>query len=79
MHFQFRPSAPVGFAHCSECLFCISEIGVRYDYVEAREKINLPIYRELVRDHKLFAKLLTMLQKGTNLLIIEVDGPHGAR
>lgn len=44
--------------------------------IEARKEIYLPIYKELVKKQPKFEKLVKLLKKGTNLLIIEVDGPH---
>lgn len=44
-------------------------------YIEARKKIYLPLYSKLVRKEKIFDKLKEKLENGTNLLIVEVDGP----
>lgn len=46
------------------------------DYVDSRKNIYLPIYSELVRKQSQYGELLRMLRSGTNLLILEVDGPH---
>lgn len=45
-------------------------------YVEARKQIYLPVYKRLVRQQPKYKKLLDMLRRGKNLLIVEVDGPH---
>jgi hypothetical protein len=45
-------------------------------YIEARKQIYLKTYVELVRKIPEFFKLREMVRKGTNILIIEVDGPH---
>lgn len=77
---------PVGFKHRGECIFCLWPTGVVFEngdieyeelnYVQAREKIYTPVYTELVKKEPKFDKLKDMLEKGINLLIIEVDGPH---
>ncbi len=45
-------------------------------YIEARKEIYLPIYVELARKQPKFEKLRKMLEKGQNLMIVEIDGPH---
>jgi len=68
---------PVGRAHRKNCLYSLKEKGgKRLSYVEARKEIYLPVYCDLVRKEPQFAGLQARLQKGENLLIIEVDGPH---
>jgi len=47
----------------------------KLDYIESREKIYLPLYTRLVKTQPKFNQLKEMLNKGTNLLIVEVDGP----
>jgi hypothetical protein len=47
---------------------------VLHDYVHARKQY-FAMYRQLVRAHPVFVALKKRLQKGENLLIIEVDGP----
>lgn len=70
---------PVGFKNRHKC---ICSLGERedgdfdmLDYIEARKRIYLPVYTELVKNEKKFHKLKRML-KTHNLLIVEVDGPH---
>lgn len=46
------------------------------EYVQARKAIYLPVYCEMVKKETQFKELQEKLQKGENLLIIEVDGPH---
>jgi len=57
---------------------CENEIidANKLNYVDARKQIYLPTYCALVKKEKKFDKLLGMLNKGENLLIIETDGPH---
>ncbi len=50
--------------------------GKPLDYIESRKLIYVPLYTDMVSKQPLFASLKNMLQNGTNLLIIEVDGPH---
>lgn len=49
----------------------------KLDYIQARKKIYVKEYIELVKNKKKFKELQNRLKKGENLLIIEVDGPHG--
>lgn len=72
---------PATFEHKSKCKFALvennGEIGEnKLNYIEARKAIYLPLYCEMVKQEKLFHDLKQRLQKGENLLIIEVDGPH---
>lgn len=67
---------PVGFDYRKECKFFISDDDEKLDYVEARKKIYLKTYIELVSEEPLFLDLKNKLKKGINLLIAEVDGPH---
>ena len=46
------------------------------NYLEPREQIYVPIYKNLVRPQKQFIELRCRLREGENLLIFEVDGPH---
>lgn len=80
---------PVGFDGRSKCIGSIqsSEYNKcvndeKYSpklltYIEARKEIYLKMYIKLVKKESDFKKLLKMLKEGKNLLIIEVDGPHG--
>lgn len=74
---------PVGYRHRHACLYSLDNkpdgsihLDNHLDYVEARKKIYVKEYCRLVRNQPLFQKLQTKLANGTNLLIIEVDGPH---
>lgn len=69
---------PVGFEHRHKCLYAISEDNPdeKLDYIQAREKIYVPLYIKCVQDLPQFIELKRRLQQGENLLIIEVDGPH---
>lgn len=44
--------------------------------MQARKEIYIPLYTDAVRSTEKFAKLKARLEKGENLLIIEVDGPQ---
>jgi hypothetical protein len=71
---------PVGYdpkARAS-CLFALEhdQNSERLDYVAARKKIYFKVYKELVVKAPQFTELFQRLQRGENLLIIEVDGPH---
>jgi hypothetical protein len=44
-------------------------------YVEARKKIYFPIYKNLIRKSKIYKEILEMVEKGQNILLIDVDGP----
>ncbi|MBL4898408.1 MAG: hypothetical protein JKX76_02045 [Colwellia sp.] len=69
---------PVGRAHRNKCLYSFKsrDDPTPLDYIQARKEIYLPGYQELVVQEPKYTKLQTMLAKGQNLLIIEVDGPH---
>jgi len=68
---------PVGFAHRHKCLFAIgSDPNERLGYIESRKSIYVPLYDSLVRPTPTFDQLKARHQRGENLLIIEVDGPH---
>ena len=69
-----------------ECMGAFKDVDGEIDlsrllsYIEARKEIYLPLYVSLVTDpnnkaYERFYKLATMLRKGTNLLILEIDGP----
>lgn len=66
---------PVGYQHRGEVIYSIWG-DERLSYVEARKKIYLPIYCRSVRKTKTFYCLRKKLDRGENLLILEVDGPH---
>ena len=68
---------PVGMKNRHTCLYALKEKGGKpLSYIEARKEIYLPIYIELVKKQKQFIELKARLEKGENLLVIEVDGPH---
>lgn len=81
---------PVGMRWRSKCIGALSEeelqqynSGNRPDgvnllgYTESRKQIYVPLYQRLVLEDKsgLFQKLVNISRR-TNVLIIEVDGPH---
>lgn len=86
MKCQYAVRYPVGMKARSECLYCLWPTGnfdldggdeyEELDYVEARKKIYVNVYTDLVKEQPKFDKLKKMLKNGDNLLIIEVDGPH---
>lgn len=73
---------PVGFDKRHSCVFSMGEkpdgsIDFKpLSYIEARKKIYVPVYVEAAKRCPTFAKLKARVEKGENLLIIEVDGPH---
>lgn len=70
---------PVGFKYRGNCKYAIpqSDLNLKLNYIEARLKIYVPVYCELVKkEANLFVDLQSRLKDGENLLIIEVDGPH---
>jgi hypothetical protein len=70
---------PVGYKYRHECLFAIAEGDEKHerlDYIQARKKIYVPEYARLVKQHVMFKGLKKRLEKGENILIIDVDGPH---
>lgn len=72
---------PVGFEHRHKCLYSLwfdPSCGYykKYNYIEARKNIYLPLYLQSVTTHPKFKELKQRLNQGQNLLILEVDGPH---
>lgn len=75
---------PVGIAARHSCLYSLHpDINknnytpdAQLNYIDARKKIYLPIYTDLVKRCPQFRKLKHKLNQGENLLILEVDGPH---
>jgi hypothetical protein len=69
---------PVGYEHRKKCKYCLSDddMTTKLDYIDSRINIYVPLYIKLVKKQPLFNILLDKLEKGTNILIIEVDGPH---
>lgn len=88
MNAKYPIRYPVGRVHRSKCLFALKEVNEddcktpicdlpKLDYVQARKEIYFPTYAKLVKKQSQFHKLKKMLSEGKNLLIIEVDAPHG--
>ena len=83
MNCKYPIRYPVGFEHRTKCEYALAENEngtINYeklDYIQGRKKIYGPIYDKLVRQEPLFDELKERLANGENLLIIEVDGPHG--
>jgi hypothetical protein len=68
---------PVGYHNRHKCICSLkTPYSPQLDYIESRKEIYLPLYSYGVRKEPLFHELKKMLDNGTNLLIIEVDGPH---
>lgn len=73
---------PVGFSSRNECICAFKEgedgpdLSRPLGYIAARKEIYLPEYTKAVINTDKFRVLKSMLDKGENLLIIEVDGPH---
>jgi len=67
---------PVGYNHRHKCLYALGPNGEKWNYIESRKKIYLPLYIDLVRKHPQYKFLLEKVKKGQNILIMEVDGPH---
>jgi len=73
---------PVGRNNMGQCLFSLknnSDGSINpkmLNYIEGRKEIYLPVYCESVKKHTEFIKLKERLDKGENLLIVEVDGPR---
>lgn len=69
---------PVGHAKRTECLGYLKKPKDTklLDYITARKKGYVPMYIKAAKKVEKFKKLKTLLEKGKNLLIIDVDGPH---
>jgi hypothetical protein len=83
---------PAGFANRHNCLFALwparpdepvdmvdptTGVGyVKLDYVAGRKRIYVDIYARLAPAHPEFQKLQRMLAAGTDLQILDVDGPR---
>jgi hypothetical protein len=77
MNCKYPIRYPVGYKNRKNCLYCImKKDGKKLDYIEARKKIYLPVYTKLVKKQPQFLELKERLEKGENLLILDVDGPH---
>jgi len=78
---QYPVRYPVGRSkeQRAKCIGSIVKKGDKLkllNYVEARKRIYLPIYKKSVKKETSFKNLVNRVQRGENLLIIEVDGPH---
>lgn len=70
---------PVGYQWRHKCIGAVLGTSDDYeivDYITARKKIYLPHYTKLVKSNAQFQQLASMLASGTNLLVVEIDGPH---
>ena len=75
---------PVGRYHRHKCIGSLykeksdekEESYVLLDYISARKLIYLNGYLDCITELERFKSLKSRLDKGENLLIIEVDGPH---
>lgn len=72
---EYAVRYPVGRYHRKHCLYALWN-DEKLDYVQAREKLYAPEYIRLVKKQPKFKKLKKLLRDGTNLLIVEVDGPR---
>ena len=52
--------------------------GKTFGYVDARKAIYVPIYHDLVIATPVFKELKTMVEEGSNVLIVDLDGPPPA-
>jgi hypothetical protein len=68
---------PVGRNHRHECMGLYMN-GNLYNYIDARKEVYLPLYISLLDGKEKFVELLDILKKGTNILLMEVDGPDGS-
>lgn len=66
---------PVGFHHRRKCLYAMWN-GEKLDYIQSRKKIYVPEYIRLVKKELKYKHLKRLIDEGTNLLIVEVDGPR---
>lgn len=78
MNNKYPVRYPVGYHSRGKCLYAIisHNNNQQLDYIQARKKIYLPVYKKLVKKQPQFKELRKRLKEGENLLIIEVDGPH---
>lgn len=78
MRCEYGVRYPVGYTKQARaaCLYAFRDgKDEKLDYVEARVKIYFHWYRKLAKKEKKFSYLKKLLEKGENLLIVEVDGP----
>lgn len=74
MNNRYPVRYPVGYRHRKNCLYALWN-NEKLNYVQARQKLYVPEYIRLVKQHPKFHQLKRLLDKGNNLLIVEVDGP----
>lgn len=48
--------------------------GERLDYISARKKIYIPLYREAVRKSEAYKKLLSLYKESGNMVLFDFDG-----
>jgi len=79
---------PNGFKHRGECLHVLwprsgkledicnpNAEMVKLKYIQSRKKVYCPLYYTLIKTNPEFVKLQSMLEKGINLQLLDVDGP----
>lgn len=72
---------PVGYNGRHACLFSMAENddgtwSEPLDYIQGRKRIYVPTYCDLASKESKYTELRNMLDRGKNILIIEIDGPH---
>lgn len=70
---------PVGFKNRSQCLYAIKNDDKEMkhlDYVQSRKEIYLPAYFSALRKEEKFKNLKKELERGRDILVLEVDGPR---
>ena len=48
----------------------------KFDYIESRKLVYVPQYLNLIKDNNKFNELKAIINKGTNVFIIDQDGPY---
>lgn len=83
MYNKYAVRYPVGFYHRHKCLYALADgadgkvdVDNQLGYIESRKEIYVKEYCRLVKKEPKFKELKARLEKGDNLLIFEVDGPH---
>jgi len=79
---KFAVRYPVGFKNKSNCAYALktateTEFSDKLGYIDARKQIYIPEYCRLVKRQKKFKQLKRKIAAGENIMIVEVDGPHG--
>jgi hypothetical protein len=72
---------PNGYYGRRDCLFAYWKNAKtleweKLDYIAARAKIYAPVYAELAKKEAEYQTLKQMRESGTNLLLLDVDGPR---